>query len=68
MTEVSLKNVFHVLFEIDMSLDKDTLTQLIIELTNIQVMPYGNFGHNWYVNMTSPLAGQTYMEMLNKPL
>lgn len=46
MTEVSLKNVFHVLFEIDMSLDKDTLTQLMIELTNIQVMPYGNFGHN----------------------
>lgn len=41
-----------------MSLDKDAPTNspAMPALTNIQVMPYGSFGNNSYVNMTSLLA------------
>ena len=55
---IAEKRISDILFEIEMSLDKDAPTNspATPALTNIQVMPYENFGNDSYVNMTSPLA------------
>ena len=45
-----------------------TNSHVVSAYTNSQVMSYGNFGNNLILNMALPLAGETYMEMLNKPL
>ena len=62
MTKELLKNVISdVLFEVEMQSERE-------EPVNRQMM-YGSYGNNSYRNVnTTPLQGQSYMEMLNNPL
>ena len=56
---IAEKRISDVIFDIKMSAERE-------ETLNNQPMVYGNFNNNTYMNMTPPMAGQTYMDMLNK--
>ena len=64
VTKELLKNfcrISDVLFEVVMQSERE-------EPANLQMM-YGGYGNNSYCNVnTTPLQGQSYMEMLNNPL
>ena len=58
---VAEKRISDVLFEVEMQSERE-------EPVNRQMM-YGSYGNNSYRNVnTTPLQGQSYMEMLNNPL
>ena len=59
MIRIAEKGILYVLFEIEMSSEKDAPT-------NSQVTSYGKVDNNPYLNMAPPLAWQSYVEMLNK--
>ena len=57
---IAEKRISDVLFEAEMQSERE-------ELVNRQMM-YGSYGNNSYRNVnTTPLQGQSYMEMLNNP-
>ena len=58
---IAEKRISDVLFEVEMQSERE-------EPVNRQMM-YGSYGNNSYRNVnTTPLQGQSYMEMLNNPL
>ena len=58
---IAEKRISDVLFEVVMQSERE-------EPANLQMM-YGGYGNNSYCNVnTTPLQGQSYMEMLNNPL
>ena len=58
---IAEKPISDVLFEVEMQSERE-------EPVNRQMM-YGSYGNNSYRNVnTTPLQGQSYMEMLNNPL
>ena len=58
---IAEKRISDVLFEVEMQSERK-------EPVNCQMM-YGSYGNNSYCNVyTTPLQGQSYMEMLNNPL
>ena len=58
---IAEKHISDALFEVEMQCERD-------EPVNRQIM-YGSYGNSSYRNVnTTPLQGQSYMEMLNNPL